>query len=728
MDAKEFTAGLADLRSLRDDIKKAEAALQKKHNERDKRIKALAGYPKAKPERLAPAAGLSVRDIVTLAPHLAPAPATDTVSEAGAPAASSSKKDLGVPGAQTPDLTPVTAHTIEKPTEPVPATRIPEAAAELEEAAPEEPAEKTTTPVAPADAPAPTPRPDDEPVPRQLPVIPDGEVGDRWFTVAPNLRSEHPKFSQAVRPTVFLDASTGDLIHRDQRIRLDLGHATPDEILTAVFAHVPDSVERIYITAGDPWHRDADRHAYLTDAVRAWLHASMPGGWTVESRRGNDRMAGHFIHERRPVGRWERGNQHVEIRSIGEWFDTEEADVATVRHAFTLVWEALKKFWPDVVLMGSPSQTGRDLWTRTIPTKQGSRWSDGYPVMSDEIRQLLHHTSGQGRTELITPPLVPDPLPQLFELDRTLAYGKHTWTSGVGAPQRVTARTFASWNEKQQTDALFAPSHWHIKVTIPDDWNHVGILPAAIEGDRAWMYPHEAGRTFTTWAGGAEVNAALRNPIRPWKIEILDGLLWKAGQPLKTWSGHLKDAWAGLAATAQHAGSEDLRQAYRLASRAVRSILLYGIGGFAQRPTTTTGTVPIGSENQIPKGAHVRSISGDTVTWERTVISRNPNAHPEWAAGVWSAARAALLSTRTKNADGQTVHVGALHLPPGSIVAFRTDAIYTMVNPGWPYSGEPGDYRIKGALTTPWNAPQNESDFYRLQALGRASLEEQQEA
>ncbi|MFH0246174.1 Mucin-19 [Streptomyces sp. HK10] len=713
MDTKQFNEGLAVLRGLRDDIKKAEKALNKLYGQRDRQLKTVASYDKAKAERIAPAAGLSVKEVVERAPHLAPQPSAGQTQQPTPSAAVADEAAMQENGAAAPTMTPVALQ---------PATTTPTSA-------PAEPApaayDGDTTPVPAASEPAP-PAPAVATAPRELPTIPGGEAGDRWFAVASNLVSKRPNFTQQARPTVFLDASTGDLIHRDQRIRLDLGHGSADEILTAVYAHVPDTVERIYITAGDPWHHDADRYPYLKDAVRAWLDAPMPGGWKVESRRGQDRMAGHFLHERNPVGRWERGDQHVEIRSVAEWFDPDGADVATIRHAFALLWQALKKDWPDVVLMGSPSQTGRDLWARTIPTKAGAKWADGYPVMSDEIRQLLHATSGQGRTELITPPRVPDQLSQLHELDRTLAYGKHTWASGVGAPQRVTASTFASWSQKQQTDALFAPSHWQVKVTIPDDWNHVGILPFAIEGDRAWIYPHEAGRTFVTWAGGAEVNAALRNPITPWKVEILDGLLWESGTPLKEWSEKLKKAWAGLSTAAAVTGDDELRQAYKLASRAVRSILLYGIGGFAQRPTTTTGTVPIGSETQIPVGARIKSMSDDTVTWERTQMSRNPNAHPEWAAGVWSAARAALLSTRAKSADGRTLHVGALHLPPGSIVAFRTDAIYTTAMPDWPYNGEPGDYRLKGTLPYPVAAPTTESEFYTLQSLGRALLQEQQ--
>ncbi|MGW1976472.1 Mucin-19 [Streptomyces sp. NPDC001889] len=716
MDTTAYTDGLARLRELRDEIGKREKALNKLYAQRDKQIKTLGEHAKAKAERLAPAAGLAVKDIVALVPGLAPAaPAAPQPPDAAVTRPGRTAGTGTGPGAATPSLTPLTPSPLvtepEPPAEAAPAPAAQDRTAEL----PEEPG-SAPPPPAPEAAPPATPA---EGTLRELPSIPEGTDGDRWFALAPNLVSERPNFPQKVHPAVFLDAATGVLAHKNHRYQLDLGTGSAAEILTAVYATVPDTVERIYITAGDPWHRDADRHRYLKDAVTAWLDAPLPEGWRVDTGRGKDALAGHFVHERRPVGRWQRGDTHTEIRSVTEWFDPDGADVSTVRHALTLTWDALRKHWPDVVLMGSPSQTGRDLWSRTIPTKQGARWTDGYPVMSDEIRQLLHATSGQGRSELITPPRVPEELPGWTELDRTLAYGKHTWASGVGAPQRVTARTFTSWEAKRQSDALFAPSHWHVRVTVPGGWNHVGLLPAAVEGDRSWTYPCEPGRTFTTWAGGAEINAALRNPIQPWKIEILDGLLWESGTPLREWSDNLKAAWASLSAAAQHAGADELRLAYKLASRAVRSVLLFGIGSFAQRPRITTGTVPVGQERQVPKGARVVGMSGNSIVWERTSMTRNPWAHPEWASGVWSAARAALLSTRAKTADGQTTHVGALHLPPGSVIAFRTDALYTSVTPGWAYHGEPGDYLTKGHLPCTVAAPTTEQEFSSLQALGR---------
>ncbi|MDX3066049.1 Mucin-19, partial [Streptomyces sp. ND04-05B] len=394
MESQQYKEGLAELRGLREEIKKAQAALRKLEGRRDRKITAVAGYPKAKADQIAPAAGCSVRDIVELAPHLAPE--TTSTPESAAPTGKPAVRPaVEESGAAAPKMAPVAAH---QPT----AAPVPEPDTEtVNESDAEQPSAESVdeSPAAPSAEAAADTGPDV--VPRELPVIPNGPQGDRWFSVVPNLSSQRPTFTQQSRPTVFLDASTGDLLFGNQRVRLDLGSASAGEILTAVFAYAPDTTERIFITAGAPWHRDADRYPYLKDAVGAWLEAPTPEGWKVESSRGKDTLAGHFLHERNPVGRWERGKQHVEIRSVAEWFDPGGADVATIRHAFVLLGQALKLIWPDVVLMGSPSQTGRDLWQRTLPTKQGSRWADGYPVMSDEIRQLLHATSGQGRTELI---------------------------------------------------------------------------------------------------------------------------------------------------------------------------------------------------------------------------------------------------------------------------------------------------------------------------------------
>src|SRR5690348_7685365 len=72
MDAQSYSTTLADLRTVRDQIKKTRAVLAKQEADRDKLIIWLASYEKAKAERIAPAAGLGVADVVALAPSLAP--------------------------------------------------------------------------------------------------------------------------------------------------------------------------------------------------------------------------------------------------------------------------------------------------------------------------------------------------------------------------------------------------------------------------------------------------------------------------------------------------------------------------------------------------------------------------------------------------------------------------------------------------------------------------------
>ncbi|MCZ4120285.1 hypothetical protein O3X23_12980 [Streptomyces sp. H39-S7] len=735
MDAKAYTAGIKELRGVRNDlvaVTKELAALQRHADQlaavRDKLIVDLSGYGKAKDDRIATAAGLSISEVTAIAPSLAvtsSGPAASPGDEPSQPPAVAAT----APGALAPDLRPRPDEGAE-----VGADRR-DVPASADSIATGDASTPTATPSPPSAAAAPAP-PTPAAVPgaaagedRALPSIPAGERGQAWAAVDPKLKSTRPQFTQQSWDTAFLDAATGSLVYKDRSGRIDLGSRSAADILTAVAHVLPESVQRVYITAGDPWHRDTDSHPSLKAAVASWLNAPVPG-WTVASGKGQaaskDLLAGHFVHERHPVGRWQRDSRHLELVSIGTWFDPEGAHPTVVRDAFLLLWKELREHWKnanEVVLMGSPARTGRDLWTRTIPTKANAKWNDGYPVMSTELRELLHATAGQGRTELITPPNVPDELPQLTEMDRTFAYAKHTWISAVGVPQRVTAQTFASWSEAEQIKALYRPSHWQVRVTVPDGWNHVGLLPAPITGEAAWHYPNQGGRTFTTWAGGAEINLALRNHLQPWKIEILDGLVWwEDGAPLRIWAGRLKDAWAALQKRAEDIqNDDDTRAASHLASRAVRSILLYGIGGFAQRPRTNTGSVPVEQEGRVPRGAEIINNDGKNITWQRVTFSPDPNAHPEWSAGVWSGARAALLSTRMREDD---VSVGALHLPPGSIIAFRTDALYTTAPVDWPYHGQPGDYLMKGHLNFPVTAPTSLEDLMSLRDQGRANLED----
>ncbi|MGW4651351.1 hypothetical protein [Kitasatospora sp. NPDC004289] len=730
MDRQTYTAGLAGLRELRTEITAAEKAVAAAQKELDKlaaqrarQVAGLAGYEAAKADAVAKASGLTLADVVRIAPLLDPTPAALRTAKAEEQAAA-------VVSTAAPDQAPVlvaeaapqpvgaVAPALTRPA-PTPAVEQPVPAVVMAPA-PDEVEDQVVAAATVASVAAPV-RPVAESGPRELPTIPEGPDASRYEAVTSGLVSKRPAFTQQARATVFLDAATGELAVRDQVVRLALGAKSPGEILDAVLAAAPGT-ERVYVTAGAPWHEGAERYSTLKDAVAAWLNTPSPR-WTTAVGSGRDKLAGHFVHQRQPVGRYAPAaapdGPMVEVRSMGEWFDPDGADVATCRLAFTLLWQALRRHWDDAVLMGSPSQTGRDLWTRTIPTK--GKWAGGYPVLSEELRGLLHATAGQGRTELILPPRVPEQLPALVEYDRTFAYAKHLWKSPVGTPRRITAAAFAAMSQAEQTKALMSCSHWNIRVTVPAGWNHVGLLPAPVTGERAWVYPSDPGTTFTTWAGGAEVHLALSNHLMPWKVEVLDGLVFEDGKPLDEWGKKLKSAWADLTNLARVHGDERQRTAAYLASRAVRSVLLFGLGGFAQRPRLVTGTTPL--TEALPAGVEILGQDETVVTWQRQAgFSRDPNAHPELPANVWSGARAALLDTKYRDGKEIVGHAGALHAKPGTVVYFGTDAIALTERQPWPYRGEVGDYLLKGHLTGPVPHPTTQEQYLTLRGPGRAEL------
>ncbi|MGW6507248.1 hypothetical protein ACWGCP_06790, partial [Streptomyces niveus] len=64
-----------------------------------------------------------------------------------------------------------------------------------------------------------------------------------------------------------------------------------------------------------------------------------------------------------------------------------------------------------------------------------------------------------------------------------------------------------------------------------------------------------------------------------------------------------------------------------------------------------------------------------------------------------------------------------LHAPPGTVVAFRTDAVYLTEPQDWPNHGQPGDYLRKGHLTGPVPAPATEDALLALRDQGRTTQE-----
>jgi hypothetical protein len=648
---RTYAATLEAIRKKRDAIAKAKEAMDKATAVRDILIAHAATFPEAATGVIAQSGGVKPQRVSQIAPVRAARAATREAQKAGVLGSRTE------PAPATEKMTPAAAAIAAK-LEKVTGRKaaLPgaaEYAAELDMAV--------------------------KRGPRELPGI-----GETPVTIEHGAASRRKWTPQRGRETAVAHPD-GRLVVRGQEMRLPVRGRSAGAWLAAL----PPTVERL-VFVGDPvWHTDDE--TTMTADVRAWLTAPLPDGWS---------HGRHYAHERYPVGRFEwRGEgarRAVEIQHMGSWVPgTTVDDPRAGWHAFRLLRDALRSRWgtDGVELLGSPTTLGQDLWARTIPQ------NTEYPLMSAELRELIRTTSGQGRFELFTPPAIPEKLPALHYYDCTFAYAGLTWGLAVGNPTRVTAREYEAAAPALREKWLRGRGRWHMRVMVPDDWRHVGLLPCS--GAGGWEYPSEPGRTFTSWASGPEAWLAL---TRGWHIEVLDGITWTEGKPLNLWRDKLVDAWSALGTMATTAGP-GYADAARLAQKMARSVLLFTIGGFHSRGTQRAGVAA--SEDSIPATA-TRAEERDGVwTWQAAREVTGPYAHPEWSAEVYGRMRARLLSG--------PAGTGALAVRPDQVVAFRSDAMMLTTNTGWSNPGAtPGRFRIKGSLSGPLDAPGTEGALLAL--------------
>ncbi|MFI5534700.1 hypothetical protein ACIA8O_39820 [Kitasatospora sp. NPDC051853] len=511
---------------------------------------------------------------------------------------------------------------------------------------------------------------------------------------------------QKGRVVAVADAA-GNLYYKNTHSKLSIGAGKPGDWLRAL----PADVERVFFTGPRPWH-DVNSGRTMTEDVREWLAAPLPEGWKAGS---------HHPDARNPCGRFMTTGRSVELRHAGEWTGG-DCDVApaVVWHAFRMLREGIRSRFENkksatvsVELLGSPTSTGQDLWSRSIP------YGTEYPVMSAELRELISTTSGQGRFELLNPGA--DELPELHYYDSVFAYSAITWGMPVGTPTRVTRQGYAQMDAEAKKKAVRGRSRWHATVTVPADWNHVGILPAS--GMDGWEYPSEPGRKFTTWAGGSEIWLALEHG---WKVEMREGITWAEGKPLNLWRDKVTDLWEGFNALAATHTDPNWRQVARVAAKMARSILLHTIGGFASKGRQRSGLVAIGDEHLVPRGARAQQTDdGRSILWQMTERSGEADqySHPEWAAEIWSRQRARLLIAPGDTGVLAGVAAGRPKLTKSQILAFRNDAVFATADTGWTNpENQPGRFRAKGRILSPVARPKSVTELLALRDRAEGEL------
>ena len=453
--------------------------------------------------------------------------------------------------------------------------------------------------------------------------------------------------------------------------------------LVELLRDVPPVAERLYLL-GAP-----------AAAWGSWARTgAMPDGW-AHSPRGHhlprDSTTTPALRFVRPDGR------ELELRNAAEWFGDQAVPLGAwaCAAAWTLLGHHLDALPAGGELLASPSQSGRDLLARTLPR------GHSYPVLSDELRELLAATSPQGRVELLPPARTT--MPGLFELDARTAYGACLRSLGSGPVVHDDVPVLPMDGRGRLT----ARCRLRVSVTVPDGWAHLGILGAPGKPAR---FPRAPGETFEAWADGWEIQTALDCG---WKVTVLERLLFEQGAPLDGWATTLRRLVVGLDKLGTPVGG--------LAARAVRNMLVTTVGAFHQIGYRVTRTALDAAD--VPAGvAFTQDEAGGWVWEERRPLSGSAArfSHPEWSAQIWARARVRLLSTPAT--VGFPMQTGALHVPFERVVALRTDALYLTADPGWDDDGAWGRYRLKGALPRARRWPDGQVKLFAARDAGRAAL------
>lgn len=540
---------------------------------------------------------------------------------------------------------------------------------------------------------------------RQLLAVTDNGqplVTDRWGVKGPE------------RATIFVDSATGRWVSvGGQTGQLGWTRRSAAELLS----QLPAPVRRVYLVGARP---QAPGVGDPAEACRVWFMEDVPN-WAAGA---------HYLEDaERPIGRWGRAIlgqeevQEVEVLRADTWFGPAGYTVDQAAQAWAVLRQLLRAepqrgnlggFGPEALLLTTPSTTGRDLWRRSIGFDRQGR-PKTWPVLSPELRQLIQSTSGQGRTEVVAEG--PTELPGYTHWDMRFAYSALTWGMPVGAPTMVTGKIWAGVADEERDRLLKRRGRWLVTATVPDGWEHVGLLaaPASGSGDKTWTYPRHPGERFTTWTSGSELSLAAR---QGWAFTVHEGFHFAEGKPLNDWSATITNMYRDVEKNDDI--SPDLRELVR---GALRLLILSAIGAFAARTRPITKSLPATRANEkcLPPDAPVRVV-GDRYVWSELADRSGWSAkadHPEWSAEIWARCRARLLTSPTAN---PAVRAGALHVPPGTVLALSTDGISLGCDPGWTDDGAVGRFRLKGRAAGPVPRPVNSAENDALRRLSATAL------
>lgn len=426
----------------------------------------------------------------------------------------------------------------------------------------------------------------------------------------------------------------------------------------------------------------------------SWWREPLACGWTL--------ARWHNAADRR-TGVYERDGVTLDLRMAAPWFGASGAalDPACCLVAWRQLLRGLRGAFGDpTTLLTTPAMTGNELLEAAYPATLQT------PTLPDDLREQIIAITTQGRRELFAP--FTRTLREVYEIDARWMYAACLHHLPVGRCVQDTCADYAG----------YTPGLYRVDAQVPGAWGHIGLLPdlETLHSPSGVRYPRRPRQWFQSWCTGAELDLARSCG---WRVTIQQRILWpethQRPDVAKAWVGRLRN----LRETQLTAGTP----VAPLLAVAYRHLVIDPVGSWFGQDREEHGMLPLERIAELPTGAipHIEQVEGRAmVLWRRqTPISPAwlRYRHPEWAAMVWGRARARLATQ-------------ALRYPLASLVALRTDGIWTTANPydialsEFTDNGKPGAWRVKSLLSGPVDWPTNEAQLVELMRLARRGEEE----
>jgi len=400
----------------------------------------------------------------------------------------------------------------------------------------------------------------------------------------------------------------------------------------------------------------------LAQMSREWVKEPLTNGWKFATFYVHKHRAPVYYNTVVGVDNPEPLNK-IAVKLISHregWFPDCEDQVTACE-----AWKALREKWKsetDIPLLSTPSKTGQALLWEHLP--KGHQ----FPALPAEVEKVIRANSTQHRKEDFAAYDWLSDDDELYQYDGRWMYAALATLDRLPVGEPVELLPGEGFKE-------FQPGWYYAAVVIPNDWNHIGLLPMLTND--GWEWPARAGGQFEGWFCEPELTLAMQNG---WHIAVTMGWKFAKGCPLREWAKKLIKMRERLehSETGFHFGGGELVNHFSYARMAPRQILNHTIGSLYARGYEREEFV--GDDNwmkwlikhpDIVERQDVERAEGGYIVPcyvpDSSLLSINM---PHWAATTWSLERAFVAKAALK-CDGKDGRPG-----PEVLVKINGDAIY----------------------------------------------------